>query len=480
MTLRCLPRILFITVALMPVLAQAASDDAMLRAFGEASSAKPFIPAEVAKPQPAKKSAEQAELERLRARVKQLEKHQAEANRGSSQESLKQSKKKLTALEAENHQQTQRLNKMAQELKAAQQKVKDVVAVQPADHDEQLTALQAEKKRLEQEVGQLTQALQAAEQQNQKLSESQKTADLLQAQQSESDKKLASLNAEKQQQAQNAAQLSEQLSQAQEAVKRNEEKLKLQHAADSEKLNQQLRDAHDAAKRREEALKLKQMQNISALTNELNQAKKQPASMTPLASPKTDAERDGYTLGQSIATNAVVQLQMVKDVGLNISLDQLIAGMTTQLKTGTSAIDSEEMSQRYAKMQASMNQGMGKLIEQGYAQLDKQVEKRKTLRAENGMRWFAVKPVKARLIPDQQVEVSVKISTLGGKVINDFADDKVPFDDNLPPLLHDGMSLTGKGGAIEGWALAKDIVEREPLPPWVAPYDVIHYQLAVK
>jgi NOL1/NOP2/fmu family ribosome biogenesis protein len=192
------------------------------------------------------------------------------------------------------------------------------------------------------------------------------------------------------------------------------------------------------------------------------------------------AERDGYTLGQSIASNAVVQLQMVKDVGLTISMDQLIAGLTTQLKTGTSAIGGEEMSHRYAQMQAAMNKGMGPLIEKGYAQLDKQVENRKTLRSENGVRWFAVKPVKAKLIPDQQVEVSVKISTLGGKVINDFADDKVPFDNNLPPLLYDGMSLTGQGGAVEGWALAKDILEREPLPPWVAPYDVIHYQLAIK
>lgn len=227
-------------------------------------------------------------------------------------------------------------------------------------------------------------------------------------------------------------------------------------------------------------LQAKQKQQLAEIAQLKAELKKASTAPVQLAEPKTDAERDGYTLGQSIATNAVVQLQMVKDVGLNISMDQLIAGLTTQLQTGTSAISGAEMSQRYAKMQASMNQGMGKLIEQGYAQLDKQVEKRKTLRAENGVRWFAVKPVKAKLIPDQQVEVSVKISTLGGKVINDFADDKVPFDNNLPPLLHDAMSLTGQGGAVEGWALAKDIVEREPLPPWVAPYDVIHYQLAVK
>lgn len=217
------------------------------------------------------------------------------------------------------------------------------------------------------------------------------------------------------------------------------------------------------------------------LTAELETAKKQPVvAAAPLTDPKSDAERDGYMLGQSIASNAVVQLQMVKDTGLTISLEQLIAGFSTQLQTGTSVMNSEEMSRRYAAMQEAINKNMGSLIEKGYARLNKQLDKRKSLLTQNGVHWFTVKSVNAKLIPEQQVQVSVKVSTLSGKVINDFADDKVPFDNTLPPLLYEGMSLTGTGGAVEGWALAKDIFEREPLPPWVAPYDVIHYQLAIK
>jgi septal ring factor EnvC (AmiA/AmiB activator) len=493
MTPRYLSRILVMTVSLLPALACAASDDEMLRAFGEASHAKPFIPAETSKPQPTSqpksttKSTDQAELTRLRARINQLEKQQAESKRDKSQEALKrqqaESQKKLAALEAENQQQAQNLAKVTQELKAAQQQAADAAqrsVPQQSISDKQLAALQAEKQQLAEEVSTLKQALKDAQQQSRALSDMQKNAEALKVQQIESAKKLATLDAEKKQQTQDAAQLSKQLNEAQEAVKRSQEQLKTQHAADAELLNQQLREAHDAAKRSEDALKQQQAKNIATLTAELNNAKKHSTIALPETLPKSDADRDGYTLGQFIASNAVVQLQMVKDVGLNISLDQLIAGLTTQLKTGTSAMRSEEMSQRYATMQESINKGMGKLIEKGYAQLDKQVEKRKTLRAENGVRWFAVKPAKAKLIPEQQVEVSVKVSTLGGKVINDFADDKVPFDSNLPPLLYDGMSLTGKGGAVEGWALAKDIFEREPLPPWVAPYDVIHYQLAIK
>lgn len=487
MTPLYLSRILLLTLPLLPALSFAASDDEMLRAFSEASQSKPFIPAE-SQPKPASKpttkSADQAELTRLRARINQLEKLQAESKRDKSQDALKalheENKKKLVALEAENQQQAKSLAKMAQELKTAQQQVADAAQHRPAqqpDNKAQIATLLAEKQQLLEEVSKLKQALKKAENQIKLASDAQKKAETLKAQQVESDKKLAALDAEKKQQALNSAELSKQLNQVQEAVKRNEAQLKAQHAADSKLLNEQLQAVQDAAKRREDTLKQQQELNITALSAELDRAKKQSAIAT---SPKSDAERDGYMLGQFIASNAVVQLQMAKDSGLNVNLEQIVAGFATQLTTGTSELSSAEMSRRYSGMQEAINENMDTLIERGYEQLNQQSGKRKALVTQNGVRWYSVKPVNTKLIPEQQVQVSAKISTLKGKVINDFADDKVPYDNNLPPLLYDGMSLTGQGGAVEGWALAKDIIEREPLPPWVAPYDVIHYQLAIK
>ena len=54
---------------------------------------------------------------------------------------------------------------------------------------------------------------------------------------------------------------------------------------------------------------------------------------------------------------------MVKDIGLSISMDQLIAGLTTQLQSGDSLLDGEEMARRYATMQASIGKGLNALIE---------------------------------------------------------------------------------------------------------------------
>lgn len=421
MTQRHLPFVLIIIAFFFPALACAAAEDDMLHAFGDAARTLPPVPVKKPKPQPkpvapklaekpAAKSEASDQLNQLRAQISELEKQKAalqlknEQQEKSLKEQQSSSDKKRAALDEEKQQQSQNITRLIQELKAAQQQIKDATALR-----KQLTEAQADAKRDQDAL-------------KSQLAESAKMSLAQQKQQSESEKKLASLN----------------------------------------------------------EVKVMQQQNIAKLTAELEAAKKQPAAVVAAADPKTDAERDGYMLGQSIASNAVVQLQMVKDTGLTISLDQLIAGFSTQLQTGTSVMNNEEMSRRHAAMQETINKKMGSLIEKGYDQLNKHLEKRKALVTQNGVRWFAVKTVKAKLIPDQQVEVSVKVSTLGGKVINDFADDQVPFDNNLPPLLYEGMSLTGAGGAVEGWALAKDIFEREPLPPWVAPYDVIHYQLAIK
>lgn len=473
MTQRHLLAVLISAALLLPGQAASAADDDMLRAFSEAARTLP--PAPAAKPQPPAKLAAKpaaktvsraekkaatapdhsAELTRLRARVAELEKLSA-APAVKADDVLKAqlaaSDKKLAALSAEKQQQEKNIATLQQALKEAQQQQStgsaqlmkqlndaraaatqsaDALKALKAENDKALAALQAEsKKQLSAQQAESAQKL-AAQQ-----TSSDKQLKALQSQQTESEKKLTALQT---QQAEREKQLA---------------------ALDSEKQQQ----AH----------------NLAQLTRELEAAKQQPAAAPKLSAPKSDAERDGYTLGQFIASNAVVQLQMVKDIGLSISMDQLIAGLTTQLQSGDSLLDGEEMARRYATMQASIGKGLNALIEKGYAQLDKKVAKRKALKKDLGMQWFAVKSVKGKLLPDQQAAVSVRVTTLSGKVINDFSHDQVPFNDSLPPLLQEGMSLTGKGGAVEGWALAKDIYEREPLPPWVAPYDVIHYQLTIK
>lgn len=495
MTQRHLLAVLISAALLLPGQAASAADDDMLRAFSEAARTLP--PAPAAKPQPPAKPAAKpaaktvskaekkaatapdhsSELTRLRARVAELEKQSA-APAVKADDALKAqlaaSDKKLAALSAEKQQQEKNIATLQQALKEAQQQQSagsaqltkqlsdaraaatqsaDALKALKAENDKALAALQAESKKQ------------------------------LSAQQAESDKKLAALQAEsKQQLSAQQAESAQKLAAQQTASDKQLKALQSQQTESEKKLTalqtqQAEREKQLAALDSE---KQQQAHNLAQLTRELEAAKQQPAAAPKLSAPKSDAERDGYTLGQFIASNAVVQLQMVKDIGLSISMDQLIAGLTTQLQSGDSLLDGEEMARRYATMQASIGKGLNALIEKGYAQLDKKVAKRKALKKDLGMQWFAVKSVKGKLLPDQQAAVSVRVTTLSGKVINDFSHDQVPFNDSLPPLLQEGMSLTGKGGAVEGWALAKDIYEREPLPPWVAPYDVIHYQLTIK
>lgn len=495
MTQRHLLAVLISAALLLPGQAASAADDDMLRAFSEAARTLP--PAPAAKPQPPAKPAAKpatktvskaekkaatasdhsAELTRLRARVAELEKLSA-APAVKADDALKAqlaaSDKKLAALSAEKQQQEKNIATLQQALKEAQQQQSagiaqltkqlsdaraaatqnaDALKALKAENDKALAALQAESKKQ------------------------------LSAQQAESDKKLAALQAEsKQQLSAQQAESAQKLAAQQTESDKQLQALQSQQTESEKKLTalqtqQAEREKQLAALDSE---KQQQAHNLAQLTRELEAAKQQPGAAPKLSAPKSDAERDGYTLGQFIASNAVVQLQMVKDIGLSISMDQLIAGLTTQLQSGDSLLDGEEMARRYATMQASIGKGLNALIEKGYAQLDKKVAKRKALKNDLGMQWFAVKSVKGKLLPDQQAAVSVRVTTLSGKVINDFSHDQVPFNDSLPPLLQEGMSLTGKGGAVEGWALAKDIYEREPLPPWVAPYDVIHYQLTIK
>ncbi|MDI9766378.1 hypothetical protein QM327_07390 [Pantoea dispersa] len=528
MTQRHLLAVLISAALLLPGQAASAADDDMLRAFSEAARTLP--PAPAAKPQPPAKPAAKpaaktvskaekkaatapdhsAELTRLRARVAELEKLSA-APAVKADDVLKAqlaaSDKKLAALSAEKQQQEKNIATLQQALKEAQQQQSagsaqltkrlsderaaatqsaDALKALKAENDKALVALQAEsKKQLSAQQAASDKKLAALQAENDKAlaalqAESKKQ---LSAQQAESDKKLAALQAEsKQQLSAQQAESAQQLAAQQTASDKQLKALQSQQTESEKKLTalqtqQAEREKQLAALDSE---KQQQAHNLAQLTRELEAAKQQPAAAPKLSAPKSDAERDGYTLGQFIASNAVVQLQMVKDIGLSISMDQLIAGLTTQLQSGDSLLDGEEMARRYATMQASIGKGLNALIEKGYAQLDKKVAKRKALKKDLGMQWFAVKSVKGKLLPDQQAAVSVRVTTLSGKVINDFSHDQVPFNDSLPPLLQEGMSLTGKGGAVEGWALAKDIYEREPLPPWVAPYDVIHYQLTIK
>lgn len=198
-----------------------------------------------------------------------------------------------------------------------------------------------------------------------------------------------------------------------------------------------------------------------------------------VADPQTDVQRDSYSLGQSIAANAQGQIKLIEDAGMALDKDQLGQGILSGLRL-RSSLSSHETATRFQALEKRVSQALPEKIAAAYQQLDKQTAGQQPVSHTHGMRWFTRYSVSHRLQPEQKVTVQVIVKTRDDKIINDFSDDNVIFNSQLPALMYEAMSLTGKGGGVEGWALAKDIADREPLPAWIAPYDLIHYILSIK
>ena len=204
-----------------------------------------------------------------------------------------------------------------------------------------------------------------------------------------------------------------------------------------------------------------------------------PSAKRKVADPQSDIQRDSYSLGQSIAANAQGQLKLIDDAGITLDRDQLGQGILSGLQM-TSALSSHETATRFQALEKRVSQMLPEKITAAYQQLDKQTVGQQPISNTHGIRWFTRYSVNNRLQPEQKVAVQVIVKTRDDKIINDFSDDNVTFNAQLPALMYEAMSLTGKGGGVEGWALAKDIADREPLPAWIAPYELIHYILSIK
>ncbi len=251
--------------------------------------------------------------------------------------------------------------------------------------------------------------------------------------------------------------------------------LREQLAAAQQKSEQQVKQQREQIQ-----LQDKQIAQLQEAAKKKAAISSQPEVKIAEKKPQGDTERDSYTLGQFFASNSEPMMKILAAAKVNLQPHWLAAGFASRIQQQASLIPDGEMANRYGEMQQSMQKGMETLVGQSQQKITQQIGKRPLLKKEQGVSWLAIKKANAELVANQTVAVQVKVTTLDGKVINDFSDQAVPFNQSVPPLMFEGMALSGKGGEIEGWALAKDIANREPLPAWVAPYDVVHYQLALQ
>ncbi|WP_165446207.1 hypothetical protein [[Erwinia] mediterraneensis] len=347
-----------------------------------------------------------------------------------------------------------------------------------------LKAAAAESSPTSAQIANLTQQLQSAEKQlAQQRAAAQSSSEHLQQQLAERQQQLQALQARLERSEQQRQQEKQHASRALQQAEANHP---LQTRLST--LQQQYQTAQqEADKQRARADKLdKALQQLNqlvatgkAFAQDVSQMVKTDTAPAPVT-PHSDAERDSYALGQFLATHLSTQVRIIRDAGIPLVTRALNAGLTTRLSQEKSALDNKEMEARYRKLDEKVSQGMGSLIARSYKTLQEKIGKRKALKQSEGMHWFTVKPAKSRLKAKAVVTAKVKMTTLNGEVINDFSQEQLTFDRDLPPLLYEGLSLTGPKGEVEGWALAQDIFDREALPEWVVPYDIIHYQLTVR
>ena len=444
-------------------------DEEILKLFNETARSLPAGSAEKAPSREETLSAElkarQKENKQLQRRIAQLEALRAQ-EKATEQPSrpADETERLIEKLEAEIRTNKQTIASQEEALRAAAKGSGQQTDAKVADLNQQLQSVKKQLAQLQQEKQGATAQL------SQQLAERQKALQDLQTKLNATEKQLAQ---------------EKQGADAKETLPRSAEQAQLQSQLTA--LQQQYQQSQQEYKKQRQRAdnldkELTQLNNLinsgKALAQDVSKAV-QPASSTPSV-PQTEAERDSYALGQFLAANLDAQIKIIKDAGITILSDPLNAGLTTKLSNGQSAIGNKEMEARYRKLDEKVNQGMNRLIAKGYERLREKTGNRKALKESEGMTWFTVKPVKSRLKANAVAAVTVKMTTLEGKTINAFSDEQVVFDQNLSPLLYEALSLTGKNGEIEGWALAQDIFEREPLPGWVAPYEVVHYQLSVK
>lgn len=192
-----------------------------------------------------------------------------------------------------------------------------------------------------------------------------------------------------------------------------------------------------------------------------------------------DAGRNAYVFGQSVASALSSRLRLIRDTGIEINNAALINGFRDGI-AGKSIIDDNELIDRYQTIQELQHASLEQLVTSAYEKIDDITENRKPVQKNEDIRWYLLKAGEGKIEENHRAGVHVYVETQDKRVINDFTDEQVLFDKDLPTLMFEGIKIAGKKGRVEAWALAKDIMDVEPLPDWITPYDIIHYTLTVK
>ncbi|WP_048795730.1 MULTISPECIES: FKBP-type peptidyl-prolyl cis-trans isomerase N-terminal domain-containing protein [Serratia] len=223
---------------------------------------------------------------------------------------------------------------------------------------------------------------------------------------------------------------------------------------------------------------------LAAAQSSLSLARR--AAMAPPASP-ADAEPDlqappaqqTYASGVMMAGMLRRTLALQHDLGEAPDVRVFLAGVEDGVK-GRSLLDPHTLESRYGEVVARLSDREKARYAEGRRRLET-LTAGKTLLKRNNTLFFvqAVRGTRA-LKAGEQLHLSVRESTLDGRVLRDDKDRAVTWDARLPYLVHQAGTLGHLGGTVEVYCLASDVYPPTAVPPGLYAYTPMKYTVTAR
>ncbi|AMZ77771.1 MULTISPECIES: hypothetical protein [Enterobacter] len=220
-------------------------------------------------------------------------------------------------------------------------------------------------------------------------------------------------------------------------------------------------------------------QQIRALNDQVAALTKQLAEKNDSEPALSTEDREQlYAGGVMLSRTLLRSLNLQKNLGLEPDPSLLIAGVSDGIR-GQVRLADDVLDKRYQALISRLSSREEGKYREGEAVLEKETAGRKILKRNRSVFFVQAAAGKAKLKPGDPVVFDLKESVLKGRVLRDNKGVKAAFDDKLPYLIHEALTLAGRGGVTDVYCMASDVYPPEQLPEGLFGYSLLKFTLSV-
>ena len=190
------------------------------------------------------------------------------------------------------------------------------------------------------------------------------------------------------------------------------------------------------------------------------------------------SDPSAYAMGKMMADIAVETLSDMEEFGLSADRKQLVQGFTDRLDNALQ-LDEPTLMTAYKAISDKAQSEFIKRENGALAHIANVARTKNTLEKKDRSVWIGNQKGQQSVLKNQPLVVSYSVQKLEGVPFVSVKNREVKFDATLSKVLHKGISLAGKGGHVELYILASELVDDVPMPETIKPYDVIQYSISV-